>query len=63
MTMLTKRPSAVASGLFGPKRAGDRRLADSKRAQLDQPRPPFSDPTRSANSSTTRALSASALLP
>src|SRR5262249_28274536 len=47
MTVLTKRLAAVAVGVFGPKRAGDRRLGDSKRAQLDQPSPPFSDPTRS----------------
>ena|SRR5262245_26481944 len=53
MTMLTKRIAAVAAGVFGPKRAGDRRLADSKREQLDQPSPPFSDPTRSADFSMT----------
>ena len=49
MTMLTNMLAAVAAGVFGPKRAGDRRLADSKRVQLDQPSPPFSDPTRSAD--------------
>ena len=53
MTVLTKRLAAVAAGVFGPKRAGDRRLAGSKRAQLDQPSPPFSDPTRSADFSMT----------
>jgi hypothetical protein len=53
MSMLTKRLAAVAAGVFGPKRAGDRRLADRKCAQLDQPGPPFSDPTRSADSSMT----------
>ena len=53
MTVLTKRLAAVAAGVFGPKRAGDRRLAGSKRAQLDQPSPPFSDPTRSADTSMT----------
>jgi hypothetical protein len=53
MTMLTKRLAAVAGGVFGPRRAGDRRLAYSKRAQLDQPSPPFSDPTRSADFSMT----------
>ena len=37
MTMLTKRLAAVAADVFGPKRAGDPRLADSKRARLDQP--------------------------
>ena len=45
--MITKRLAAVAAGVHGPKRAGDRRLADSKRTQLDQPNRPFSDPTRS----------------
>jgi len=59
MTMITKRLAAVSAGavpsmgVFGPKRAGDRRLAGSKRAQLDQPSPPFSDPTRSADFSMT----------
>ena len=53
MTMLTKRLAAVAAGVFGPKRAGDRGLADIKRAQLDEPSPPFSDPTRSADFSMT----------
>ena len=33
MTMLTKRLAAVAAGVFGPKRAGDR-LAGSKRGRL-----------------------------
>src|SRR5215470_6641295 len=47
MSMLTNRLAAVAAGVFGPERAGDRRLADSKRAQLDQPSRPFTDPTRS----------------
>jgi hypothetical protein len=37
MTMLT----AVAAGVFGSNRAGDRRLADSKRAQPDQPNFPM----------------------
>ena len=56
MTRLTKRLDAVSAGavlsmgVFGPKRAGDRRLAGSKRAQLDQPSPSFADPTRSADS-------------
>ena len=53
MTMLTKRLAAVAAGVFGPKRAGDRRLADIKRAQLDEPSPPFSDSIRSADFSMT----------
>ena len=52
MTMVTKSLAAVATGVFGPKRAGDRRPADSKRAQLDQLSPPFSDPTRRADFST-----------
>jgi len=51
--MLTKRLAAVAAGVFGPKRAGDRRLADIKRAQLDEPSPPFSDSIRSADFSMT----------
>ncbi|MBV8650593.1 MAG: hypothetical protein JO255_03940 [Alphaproteobacteria bacterium] len=45
--MITKSLAAIVAGVFGPKRAGDRRLADSQRAQLDQPSPSFSDPTRS----------------
>ena len=53
MTVLTKRLATVAGGVFGPKRAGDRWLADSKRAQIDQPTPSFADPTRSADSSMT----------
>jgi hypothetical protein len=32
MTMLAKRLAAVAAGVFAPKLAGDRRLADGKRA-------------------------------
>jgi hypothetical protein len=56
MTMLTKRFAAVAAGVFGPKLAEDRRLADSKRARLDQPSPPFSDPTRSADFSMTLSM-------
>ena len=53
MTVLTKRLATVAGGVFGPKRAGDRWLADSKRVQLDQPSPPFSEPIRSADFSVT----------
>jgi hypothetical protein len=49
MIMITERLAAAATDVFGPKRAGDRRLADGKRAQLDQPSPPFPDPTRSAD--------------
>jgi len=56
MTVLTKRLATVAGGVFGPKRAGDRWLADSKRVQLDQPSPPFSDPTRSADISMTLCI-------
>ena len=53
MTILTKRLAAVAAGIFGPKRLGDRRLADNRRERLDQPSAPFSDPTRSADFSMT----------
>ena len=53
VTVLTKRLAAIAAGVFGPERAGHRRPVDSKRAQLDQSSPPFSDPTSSADSSTT----------
>jgi hypothetical protein len=56
MSVITKRLATVAAGVFGPKRAEDRRLADSKRAQLDQPSPPFSDPTRNADFSMTLCI-------
>ena len=68
MTMLTKRLAAVSAGavpsmgVFGPNRAGDR-LAGGKRGRLEQSGLSFADPTRNADSSTTRALSASALSP
>src|SRR5215813_15379279 len=52
MTILTKMLAAVAAGVFGPKRAGDR-LAGSKRARFEQSGPSFADPTRNADSSTT----------
>jgi hypothetical protein len=51
--MLTKSLAAIAAGVFGQKRAGDRRPADSKRAQLGQPSPPFSEPIRRADFSMT----------
>jgi hypothetical protein len=50
MTMLIKRLAAVAAGVFGPKRAGDR-LAGS--ARLEQSGLSSADPTRNADSSTT----------
>jgi hypothetical protein len=53
MTVLTKSLVAITAGVFGPKMAGDRPLADSKHAQLDQPSPPFSEPVRSADFSMT----------
>ena len=53
MTILTKSLAAIAAGVFGQKRAGDRRPADSKRAQLGQPSPPFSEPIRRADFSMT----------
>ena len=68
MTMITKRVAAASAGavpwmgVFGPKRPGDR-PAGSKRTRLEQSGPSFADPTRNADSSTTRALTASALSP
>ena len=68
MTMITERLAAVSAGavpsmgVFGRKLAGDR-LAGRKRARLEQSGPSFADPTRNADSSTTRALTASALSP
>jgi hypothetical protein len=53
VTVLTKSLAAIAAGVFGQKRAGDRRPADSKRAQLGQPSPPFSESIRSADFSMT----------
>jgi hypothetical protein len=53
MTMITKRFAAASAGVSGPKRAEYRRLADGESAQLDQPRPTFSDPTWNTGSSTT----------
>jgi hypothetical protein len=66
--MIIERLAAVSAdavpsmGVFGPKRAGDW-LAGSKGARLEQSGPSFAGPTRNADSSMTRALSASGLSP